>query len=392
MLFLILGATISALLIIAIIQWDKQMQLTFRDKNVPFIKSNLFGGSFKDVLLLRKSVANVMMDVYSEATKRGVPCIGVRFLHKNCRVLRDLELIKRVLVKDFNHFSNRSAASLNHDDLFGRFNLFLVKNPFWHEMRSKITPLFTTSRMRQFFETVNEMGDKLNRKLAKDVVDEKIVSPKYLNGAYTTDVYASCAFGVDVNFIENPDSVFGNIALEMFNFKLVRALEFGLSFVAPEVGKILPAFFFSKNGSAYLKKVLSDVMAERRDKGISRNDLMDVLVNIKNSQEESNSDHSVILFDDDMLLAQSVIFFVAGFETTSTALTHALYELARNVSLWVYFNSFFQDIYSLVSFQPHIQLQLKEEIACHSEAHGKLTYDNLSELKYLTMVCQGEWE
>lgn len=41
------------------------------------------------------------------------------------------------------------------------------------------------------------------------------------------------------------------------------------------------------------------------------------------------------------------------------------------------------------SFQPDVQARIKEEIAEHLKTHGKLTYDNLSELKYMTMVCQG---
>lgn len=36
-----------------------------------------------------------------------------------------------------------------------------------------------------------------------------------------------------------------------------------------------------------------------------------------------------------------------------------------------------------------VQSKAREEIAMHLKMHGELTYDNLSELKYLTMVCQG---
>lgn len=42
-------------------------------------------------------------------------------------------------------------------------------------------------------------------------------------------------------------------------------------------------------------------------------------------------------------------------------------------------------------FQPEVQAKAKQEIAQHLKTHGKLTYDNLSELKYLAMVCQGGW-
>lgn len=307
--------------------WNRKQEKFFRDRNVPYLSLSIFGGSLRDVLLLRKSVAQVMLDLYAEASKRDVPVIGARFMHKNVLVIRSLSLIKRVLVQDYNHFSNRSAAADCHRDPFGGLNLFLLKNPDWHDMRSKITPVFTTSRMRMFFDDVNGIGRKFHQRLLMDVPGEKVVCLKDLNGSYSIDVYASCSFGVEVNFIENPESPFGTTAMGMFNFNAIRALEFGSSFVIPEISKYLPTFFFSRKGSAYLKEMLTAVMTERMAKGITRNDLMDVLLKIKSSQGTTPSTS----YSDDMLLAQSVIFFVAGFETTSTALTHTFYELTRNV-------------------------------------------------------------
>lgn len=336
MIFLVLLGLLLSSVVGVIYQWNRKKTLFFEDRNIPHVLSSVFGGSFKDALLLRKSVAEVMSDLYAEASQRNVPCIGARLLHKNCLIIRDLGLIKRVLVQDFHNFSNRSARADFHNDPFGGYNLFLLKNPTWIDMRKKISPVFTTSRMKLFFEDINGIGGKLHGHLLKQVAtgSTTVMSAKSIMGPYTTDVYASCSFGIEVNFIEDPQSVFGQVAAEMFHFKVIRALEFGSNFVMPEIGKILPTFFFSKDGSKYLKKLLVAVMDERRAKGITRSDLMDVILQIKSSQEESavtGGGDNVPQYSDDMLLAQSVIFFVAGFETTGTALTHSLYELARNV-------------------------------------------------------------
>lgn len=332
MIGIILILVLIALVTCLIYLWHKQKRKFFLDRKLPFVDSSVFGGSLKDVLLMRKSVAQVMLDLYEEAKVRNVACIGARFMHKNVLILRDTSLIKRILVQDFNSFSNRSAAADFHHDPLGGYNLFLLKNPEWHDMRKKITPVFTAARMRQFFEEIKGMGNKLNRRLLQNVAKEKVVALKDLNGAYCSDVYASCSFGIEVNFIENPQSVFGKIALEMFNFKAWRALEFGSNFFSPEISKVLKRFFFSKAGSSYLRTMLSSVLEERKAHNITRNDLMDVILKIKSSQE-MDSEEVANNYSDDMLLAQSVIFFVAGFETTSTALSHAFYELAKNVSM-----------------------------------------------------------
>lgn len=339
MVFLILVSILCALAVCSLFLWDRKQKVFFIDRDVHYVPSPLFGGSLLDVLLLRKSVASVMLDLYREASEKNLPFIGARFLHKNVLVLRDLNVIKRVLVQDFNQFSDRAAAANPHKDPFGGYNLFLLKNPKWHDLRKKITPVFTSSRMRLFFEDINGIGKRLHSQLLRDVPAEKEFTLGSLMGSYTTDVYASCSFGIEVNFIENPQSEFGNIALKMFHFKLSRALEFGSAFFCPEIAKVWPNYFFSKQGCKYLREMLTAVLEERRAKSTTRNDLMDVILQIKAGQEVMAADNESPVYSDEMLLAQSVIFFVAGFETTGTALTHTLYELARNVRIalmWIF--------------------------------------------------------
>lgn len=66
--------------------------------------------------------------------------------------------------------------------------------------------------------------------------------------------------------------------------------------------------------------------------------------------------------------AQAFVFYVAGFETTSSTVTFCLYELALN-----------QDI----------QKKTQEEIDRVLEKHGDITYNAINEMTYLHMVVCG---
>jgi len=74
----------------------------------------------------------------------------------------------------------------------------------------------------------------------------------------------------------------------------------------------------------------------------------------------------------DDLTAQATVFFLAGFETSSTVMSFACLEIAVN-----------NDI------QKKAQLEIDETLNNHD---GKLTYDALKEMKYLDCIVQGNTE
>ena len=69
-------------------------------------------------------------------------------------------------------------------------------------------------------------------------------------------------------------------------------------------------------------------------------------------------------------MAQALAFLIAGYETSSTTLSFALYELALH---------------------PDIQQSLRAEIVQVLSKHdGKLTYDGIKDMSYLDRVVSGE--
>lgn len=77
-----------------------------------------------------------------------------------------------------------------------------------------------------------------------------------------------------------------------------------------------------------------------------------------------------LAIDGDDFVAQSYAFLLAGFETTSSTMTFALYELALH---------------------PAIQDRLRTEIVQVMEKYNQvLTYEAMQDMPYLDMVISGE--
>jgi len=155
--------------------------------------------------------------------------------------------------------------------------------------------------------------------------------------------------------------------------------------IMPKIMLLLDIPLIGKDIKEYFSNLVLGTMAEREKNGIIRHDMIHLLMEAKKGalkhEEASTKEHAGYAtveessavrkkverkWSDDELVAQTVVFIIGGFDTTSTILTFLMYELAKN---------------------PEIQKKLQEEIDNYKrETSDTLTYNDLPKLKYLDMV------
>ena len=118
-----------------------------------------FVGNFMDCLLSRKSGSEFLKDMYDYG--KGVPLLGFYVFDKPHLLIRDPELVKHVLVKDFDYFPDRYATADEKNDRFGYANVVLMKNPGWKSLRPKLTPIFTPGKLRTMFDLMLVVAEDL---------------------------------------------------------------------------------------------------------------------------------------------------------------------------------------------------------------------------------------
>jgi len=133
---------------------------------------------------------------------------------------------------------------------------------------------------------------------------------------YTTDVIGRCAFGTECNSLKNPKAEFREVGRRLFqnNKRSIRWRVFKMTYLSSLAKLGLPVRVVHPD--------ITKTVDLREREQIRRNDFMDLLLDLK--RQENGIGLTV-----EQLAAQAFVFFVAGFETSSSNMSYALFELAK---------------------------------------------------------------
>ncbi|KAJ3654762.1 hypothetical protein Zmor_013929 [Zophobas morio] len=328
-------------------------------RNVSFIKPSPFFGNFREISLFRTTIGEHLAKLYNQTKE---PFFGIFVFDKPHLIIRSPELVKAILVRDFNNFDDRNVASAPHDLLVSNM-LFLNKNPEWKTIRVKMTPVFTTGKLKGMLPLINEVGETM-KKYIENIIPHVSVEAKEICAKYSTDVIAKCAFAINANCFKRDDAEFRKIGRLIFDFRWATAIQQTSYFFLPGLVKLFRLNFMDARASNFLRDTFWQAIKLRQGRMQKANDVIDAIIDMKENEEFCKSNN----FEGDKVVAQAAQFFVAGFETTSSTMGFTLYELCLH---------------------PGIQQRLRKEIKTCLQQHGGFTYEAIQSMKYLHMcVCE----
>lgn len=179
----------------------------WKERDVPFIKSPMLLGSFFKTTILKESVSKTLTYLYNHESAKNEPLVGFNLFHKPSILIRDPELVKQVLIKHFQHFSNRHTGADPISDPIGGLNMFQVKNPAWKSIRTKLSPVFTSGKMKQMLYMVEKVSaDLLNVVMEKVKDGNPEIEIKHMFAMYTVDSISLVAFATESNCLKDPQN------------------------------------------------------------------------------------------------------------------------------------------------------------------------------------------
>jgi len=251
----------------------------WKKRNVPFAKPTFPFGNLGDLLFLKASVGHLFEKIYKELD--GEKYGGTYALTKPAFIFRDPDIIKNVLVKDFSSFHDRGFYMDEElEPLTG--HLFVLPGKRWRNLRVKLSPTFTSGKMKMMFQTLVECGIELGSILEKSATDEEIIEIKDILARYSTDVIASCAFGIQCNCLKNPDAEFREWGRKAFVPSIRNSILQFVAVTVPSLLSVLKLRLLDPNISKYFRNMVEETVNYRERNNITRNDFMQLLIQIKN--------------------------------------------------------------------------------------------------------------
>uniref|UniRef100_A0A8C4VZ25 Uncharacterized protein n=1 Tax=Gopherus evgoodei TaxID=1825980 RepID=A0A8C4VZ25_9SAUR len=279
----------------------------------------------------------------------------------------DPVIIKTILVKEcYTLFTNRRNFGLSGDL---ESALTIATDEQWKRIRTVLSPTFTSGKLKKMFPIMNRYGEILVKNIQKKVDNNESLEMKSIFGAYSLDVVASTSFSVNIDSMNNPNDplvtyIKKYLSFNFFNPLLLSVVMF--PFLAPVLNKMNVSLF----PSGFLDFFLNIIQGIKKER--QKNDHSVSLLMVDSQMYRRKSSLSLCAFiplfpalSDKEIMAQALVFILAGYETTSSTLNFLSYNLATH---------------------PDVQQRLQEEIDATLPNKAAPTYDAIPQMEYLDMV------
>ncbi|XP_041985422.1 cytochrome P450 6B6-like [Aricia agestis] len=302
-------------------------------------------------------------------------CVGFFKGNRPGLLLRDPELIKRVLIADFRHFHDKGLCAVTREPLLR--NLFTADGDVWKLVRQNLTPAFSNAKLRAMFPLVQKVSGRLADVIGRRVAGSAELDARALMTKYVTDIVGMCGFGLDTNTLADESPDFAALGARIFKIKPRDAVIGVAKELAPEL--FMNLHFLSAEVTGKIVSLTRQVAAQRGHAPSGRHDFVDLLLELRRrgalvgeSIETCDPNGAParveIGLDDELMAAQVFIFFTAGFETSSSAASFMLHELA---------------------YDRRAQDRCRREVCDVLDKYdGELCYDAVREMKYLEMTLK----
>ncbi|ALC42507.1 Cyp6d2 [Drosophila busckii] len=371
--FVIISLTIFVVLLLQYVRrrysyWQR-LGVACEPAAIPF-------GILDAVVKRKQSFGVALRQVYE---KHSAKVVGIYMVGTPTLLVRDAELAQQLMTKDFASFHDRGVyVDEQHDPLSS--NLFNLQGAAWRNLRNKLTPSFSSGKIKGMFGTIDDVGDKLVQHLLQqlELAPQAEIDIKEKLTTYAVDIIGSVIFGLEVDSFSQPHNEFRAISEQLLNEPgWLLKLHNISTFICPALAKLLNRLGYKNPVLTQLQDMMQRTIDFRERHNVVRKDLLQLLIRLRQTGKIGEEDdemwdietaqESLKEMSIEKITAQAFLFYIAGSETTASAAAFTLYELAMYPEL-------------LQEAQAEVDAMLKRH---QLHPQDKLNYEAVQELKFL---------
>ncbi|KAK9501864.1 hypothetical protein O3M35_012513 [Rhynocoris fuscipes] len=346
------------------------------ERGIPHVKPVLFFGNSLRQLLMKLNIGELHEEICKKFPNESV--IGFYDFMKPSLIIKDIDLVEKVMIKDFMHFTDH-GIEVDEETNPLDFGLFAMTGSKWRALRIKLSPIFTSGKLKYMYGAMNDCGNGLISLIEKEIEEGRTdIEIKEVVGRFSMDVIGSCAFGIDAGNLAEADSEFRRMGKKQFQMDFIQFIKFALVTNFPNLFKRLGISFNKPDVTKYFCDLIKQTLEHRKNNKIHRNDFIQLMLQLqekgyveiqtKDASDDyleidtSNYKTQTFEISDDIILGQAFVFLTSGFEGAAIVTTYCLYELAKH---------------------PKIMAKVRDEIKQHAKDEESLTYDAVRDMTYL---------
>lgn len=293
----------------------------WKRRNIAYLEPTFPFGNFKKNILQKISFGELTEELHNSS---NAPVVGFYAALKPSLLIRDPKLIRDVLISNFPSFYHRGLyTDPLIDPLTG--SLLFLNGEKWKHLRNKLSPAFTSGKLKMMFQTLVDCGDSLQKYVSEVADAGELFEARDIFARYTTNVIASVAFGYEIDCFREPDCEFRRYGKKIFEMTISNGIRSALSFMSPTMMSLLHIRISDKSVEDFMTKLTKENVEYRERNNIVRKDFFQLLMQLRDSgsiaqnddqwqtniNENSEKKPGKYLTLSEMT-AQSFIFFAAG--------------------------------------------------------------------------------
>lgn len=249
--------------------------------------------------------------------------------------------------------------------------------------------------MRTIFSTLLSCKNPLQKFVKKVAKTSETIDIGEMTAAFTTNAICSIAFGIDVNCFSDPENPLRKYGRKVFECNLKYMFRLICFSLCPKLLQWTGIYSIDWDVQAFFRDMVQQMLELRKKYDIERDDFFNLLMQMhETGTVQLNDEWQTVIENDcsealsiEQITAQTFLFYVAGFKTSASAMSFALYEIAKNS---VVQQRVLDEIDKVLMQQQQQQKQQQNDNDNSSSGSGtQFTYESIAKLKYLDCCIDG---